>query len=119
MNSITIRSNKISLQISVFIFQEGEYQIAYSPALDLSGYGMDEDSALDDFKVVLKEYLSDQVTNNSLASDLEAHGWKKVDAYKALEPPFSVVYNTNKQLQKIAELPHRSSIVKMRQSCFA
>ncbi len=46
--------------MAVFVDMLSDYRVnyvAYSPALDLSGYGKTEEEARDSFNIVLKEYF--------------------------------------------------------------
>ena len=56
MNRINVSNDKISSELAIFLFKEDDNFIAYSPALDLFGYGKTEEEARSSFNVVLKEY---------------------------------------------------------------
>lgn len=53
----TIKSAKnaaIKVQLTIYFFEEDQYTIAYCPALDLSGYGMNEEQAKADVEAVVR-----------------------------------------------------------------
>jgi len=50
--------NNIDVKLPIIIFKENDIDIAYCPALDLSGYGSDESSALESFNISLREFLN-------------------------------------------------------------
>lgn len=58
----TAQNEGIETQLTVYLFEEDEHTIAYCPALDLSGYGMNEEEAKSDLSAVLTEYFI--YTNN-------------------------------------------------------
>lgn len=57
MDKINISKEKINSELAIFLFKEDDNYIAYSPALDLSGYGKTEEEARNSFNIVLKEYF--------------------------------------------------------------
>ena len=57
MDKINVSSEKVSSELAIFLFREDDNFIAYSPALDLSGYGKTEEDARNSFNIVLKEYF--------------------------------------------------------------
>ena len=76
LNYIKIHDDSVEISVSLFVFQEGDTYIAYCPSLDLSGYDLTEESARADFDFMLSDYLSNQLRNGTLRSDLTSHGWK-------------------------------------------
>ena len=75
MDKINISNEKINSELAIFLFKEDDNFIAYSPALDLSGYGKTEEEARDSFNIVLKEYFDYAINEGTLYKDLKEHGW--------------------------------------------
>lgn len=75
-NKITNSGDTLTVILDVYLFMEGDTYIAYSPALDLSGYGTTEQEARQSFSIVLDEYISHGLSHRTLLKDLRAHGWK-------------------------------------------
>jgi hypothetical protein len=62
-------------QIAIVIFQENRAWIAYSPDLDLAGYGLSESEAKRSFKVNLEEFFAYAIEHNTLQKELKRLGW--------------------------------------------
>lgn len=75
-DKITNDGQKIRVTLDVYVFMEDNTYIAYAPSLDLSGYGKSEEDAIKSFSIVIEEYFSYGLSNNTLIKDLRAHGWK-------------------------------------------
>lgn len=69
-----------------FLFREDDNFIAYSPALDLSGYGKTEEDARNSFNIVLKEYFDYAINEGTLYEDLKSHA---NSSYYSSNPYFS------------------------------
>ena len=74
MDKINISNEKINSELAIFLFKEDDNFIAYSPALDLSGYGKTEEEARNSFNIVLKEYFDYAINEGTLYKDLKEHG---------------------------------------------
>ncbi len=87
----TIKTEKnvgFNIQLSVYLFEEDEFTIAYCPALDLSGYGSNEDEAQKDLQAVLTEYFIYTTNKNTIREDLKSMGWTlKKSLHKKMTPP--------------------------------
>lgn len=66
----------LKVALDVFFFEDDGYTIAYCPALDLSAAGLDLENAKAEFAQVFSEYAMDCIEQNTLSSDLIAHGWQ-------------------------------------------
>ncbi|OFY63063.1 MAG: hypothetical protein A2V64_09480 [Bacteroidetes bacterium RBG_13_43_22] len=98
--------NRIKCSLPLIIFEEDNNVITYCPALDLSGYGSNEEEAKKSFEVTLSEYFKYTVNKKTLAEDLKKHGWIiRKDLKKEPIPPtlenllqsndeFSRIFNT-------------------------
>ena len=75
-NYISISNSGAKLSVSVIVFKENDVYIAYCPSLDLSGYDHTEEAAKRDLEYVLRQWLTEQMENNTLHDDLRQHGWK-------------------------------------------
>ena len=67
---------KCNFNLGVYIFKEGDVYISYCPALDISGYGKDEEEANNSFGEVMRQHVMYCVENGTLAEDLHNHGWE-------------------------------------------
>jgi len=93
----------VDIQLSVYIFKEDEFTIAYCPALDLSGYGNNEDEANVDFKAVLAEYFNYTISKKTIRQDLQELGWviKKSMHKKMIPPTDEQIMRTNESFNHI------------------
>ena len=104
-NKIVNRNGNISVTLDVYVFMDGDSYIAYSPALDLSGYGDSEDAAKESFSIVMDEYISYGVSRRTLVKDLRAHGWKvkSLRQHKMSAPSFDMLLRSNDTFKDILE----------------
>ena len=86
MDKINVSSEKVSSELAIFLFREDDNFIAYSPALDLSGYGKIEEDARNSFNIVLKEYFDYAINEGTLYEDLKSHA---NSSYYSSNPYFS------------------------------
>lgn len=86
MDKINVSSEKVSSELAIFLFREDDNFIAYSPALDLSGYGKTEEDARNSFNIVLKEYFDYAINEGTLYEDLKSHA---NSSYYSSNPYFS------------------------------
>ena len=110
-NRIVFNDAGVDVTVSLFVFKEGDTYIAYCPSLDLSGYDYTDEGACADFEFMLTDYLSDQLQNGTLRSDLVSHGWKMGDT-QANEPALSDMLVSNSQLRKLVALPFSKTNIK-------
>ncbi len=68
----------IESKIPVLFFQEGDKVIAYSPALDLSTYGKDENQARQRFGETAAIFLRECSEMGTIDEVLEECGWRQV-----------------------------------------
>ena len=88
----------VQVQLSLYVFEEGEHTIVYCPALDISGYGSNEDAAQDDFKAVMTEYFRYIIQKKTVREDLTRMGWTvKKSLHKKMTPP------TDEEVMKMNE----------------
>jgi len=60
-----------ALKLSLISYRDDEAHYSYCPALELIGYGDNEQEAQDSFKIVLEEYIRYTTENQTLIADLE------------------------------------------------
>lgn len=104
-NKIVNHNGNLSVTLDVYVFMDGDSYIAYSPALDLSGYGESEDAAKESFAIVMDEYISYGLSRKTLVKDLRAHGWKvrSLKQRKMSAPSFDVLLRNNDVFKDILE----------------
>lgn len=93
------------MTLDVYVFMDGGSYIAYSPALDLSGYGESEEAAKDSFAIVMDEYIAYGISRKTLIKDLRAHSWKvkSLKQRKMSAPPFDMLLHNNDVFRDILE----------------
>lgn len=67
--------HNIVLNVAVLLFKEGEYIVAYCPALELSSYGKTEEEAKEYFKDALDLFIKDTFEMGTLEKNLLKFGW--------------------------------------------
>ena len=65
----------INVQLDVAIIKEGEFYIAYAPALELTAYGKSIKEAKNDFEEVLAIFFEEITSNDKLFDVLLELGW--------------------------------------------
>lgn len=98
----TGKSAKVTVEVPVIIFEEDGVTFIYTPALDLTGYGRDEDEARASFGETLEEFLRYTINKGTLHDVLVSYGWK---VGKNRKVPRSLVHmlTTNEYLARIFE----------------
>ena len=96
---------RVHANLLVLVFQEEQSYIAYSPALDLSGYGYSDEEAKASFEIALKNFLDITTKKKTLYSELKRMGWKihgqKLKIVKS--PSFDDLLETNQSLARLVE----------------
>ncbi len=91
--------------LPVILFSEGSTIIAYCPMLDLSGYGTDEASAKDSFRIVLSEFIKYSLEHDTFESELKRLGWKVSTGKTRLRtvqmPDISNVFSKNPKVHSL------------------
>ncbi|MCK9400880.1 MAG: hypothetical protein M0Q51_12940 [Bacteroidales bacterium] len=81
-------NQEISINLPFIIFEEGGAQVVYCPALDVSGYGNNEEEAFESFKVCLGEFLLYTTHKKTFTEELRRLGWTiKKSKFKPMVPP--------------------------------
>ena len=95
------RGSKVTAHLAVIFFEDSGSTVAYCPALDVYGYGSDEQEAKSSFETCLDEYFRYTVNKGTLKADLEGLGWKVTGSNKAVPPKFSTLLETNCDFREI------------------
>jgi len=104
-NTISNNGNSLNVVLDVIVFTDDNLFYAYSPALDLLGYGVDSDEAEKSFDINFDEFVKFTMENKTLDDELEKLGWKKKNkADDAFTPPdLSQLFRKNNQLKDIVK----------------
>jgi hypothetical protein len=99
----TGKKGQVTLQIALISFIDDNTHIIYCPALDLSGYGIDETDARKSFDLALEEYLNYTINKRTLWIDLKNLGWviRKNKQKPAVPPPMSQLLERNEEFSRI------------------
>lgn len=103
VNEIRKSPSGMSIKLDVYIFNEDNNVIAYSPALDLAGYGYSEEEAKESFHIAVTEYLKFGLSHKTLVADLRSHGWKvrSLKQRKMVSPSFETLLRNNNVFRDI------------------
>lgn len=99
-NYIKFSGKKVEARLDVFCFENDGCRICYAPALDLAGYGLNDQEAEDSFQITFNEFIGDIVKNDKVDSVLSSLGWKLMKR-SVLAPDMTNILMTNKTLQGI------------------
>lgn len=80
-------NNIVVMQVSLLVFKQGDYYVAYCPSLELSSYGISVEDAKEGFDDAMNIYLEHCKENGTLETDLIKHGWSIERKPAKLEPP--------------------------------
>jgi hypothetical protein len=78
---------EIEISVPMILFEEDNCQILYCPALDISGYGKNEDEAYESFKISLGEFFKYTTNKGTFNSELLRMGWELKKKGKPMIPP--------------------------------
>ena len=67
--------NNVELSVSIFLWEENSIFYVYSPALDLTGYGLSKEEARESFETVLQEFIVYTHNKKTIFAELENLGW--------------------------------------------
>lgn len=80
--------HEVEICLPFIIFKENEIDVVYCPALDLSGYGNNEEEAFNSFKIALSEFILYTLHKKTFIQELQRMGWKiKKSKTKPMTPP--------------------------------
>lgn len=97
------KKGTVNLQVPLISFIDDNTHIFYCPALDLSGYGIDETEARASFDTVLTEFINYTINKGTLWNDLKKLGWKikKSKSSPAIPPPMTELLENNEEFSRI------------------
>lgn len=99
---IRIQGGSVEAKLSVFIYDNDGFKVAYAPALDLMGYGKTEEAAKESFEVVIEDFFETAFERRTLSAYLASHGWSAKKLHKEyLSPKVANLLEQNEQLQEI------------------
>lgn len=75
----------IRVSLAVFLYEDDGVYYAMCPALDIIGYGNNEDEAKTSFEVMIAEVIKEVVENGNLFVWLQSLGWSKCQPPKTTE----------------------------------
>lgn len=75
MNSINLSRNAAKVSLDVVIFTEGDFRVAYSPALDLAGQGKTDHEAVSALLATVEITIDWAREHGTLHQLLLEHGW--------------------------------------------
>lgn len=87
---LTGKDTSVKVVLPLISFIEGDVTIIYSAALDLSGYGADEQAARRSFEVALEEFIKYTFNKGTYKKELKRLGWtvRKRKTEITFKPPF-------------------------------
>ena len=91
------------VNLDIILFKESGSSIVYCPALDLSGYGKNQEEAVSSFKTVLGQYFDYTLKKGTLHKDLSKLGWqiKKGKNKPMIAPELSKLLTDNEEFARI------------------
>jgi hypothetical protein len=109
--------NNVELTLSIFLWEEDSIFYVYSPALDLTGYGLSKEEARDSFETVLGEFIVYTHNKKTIFTELENLGWAVNKKKKRIvSPDFEDMLSENEHfnlLYKSKNLTRDSSHVSL------
>ena len=107
----------VVFEVSIFLWEEDAVFYVYSPALDLTGYGLTKKEARESFETVLHEFIVYTHNKETIFTELEKLGWavnKRKRRFVSPEMEDMLTDNEHfKQLYKSKKLTQDSSNVNL------
>jgi hypothetical protein len=75
MNNIQLKKGLAKLKLEIALFVEGDFHVAYAPALDLVGQGKSNREAIESLLNVIRITLDWAKENDTIHKLLLQHGW--------------------------------------------
>jgi hypothetical protein len=97
---IKTNNKEIKVRLSYILFKDGGQTVVYCPALDVYGYGADEEEAKESFKICMGEFFKYTLNKKTFEDVLSQLGWQK-KSKKYTPPLFSSLLSKNKTLSEI------------------
>ncbi len=102
MASIT----KIKANLTLIGFKEGKTFLIYSPALDLTGYGKNEEEAKQSFHIMFEGFIDYATKKGTLKNELNRLDWQingSAKMPKFTQPNFADLLIKNKDLYSLID----------------
>lgn len=95
-------TKQVEISLMIFLWQEETIFYVYSPALDLTGYGLTKKEARESFETVLQEFLIYTHENKTIYTELEKLGWSinKIKG-KVISPDFEELLTENEHFNHL------------------
>ncbi|WP_282043357.1 hypothetical protein [Winogradskyella flava] len=107
----------VEFSVSIFLWEEESVFYVYSPALDLTGYGLTKEEARESFETVLEEFVKYTHNKKTIFKELENLGWAVNKRRKrVVSPDFEDLLSENehfRHLYKSKDLVRDSSNVNL------
>lgn len=107
----------VEFSVSIFLWEENSIFYVYSPALDLTGYGLTKEEARESFETVLEEFIKYTHNKKTIFQELENLGWAVNKRKKrVISPDFEDLLSENehfRHLYKSKDLVRDSSNVNL------
>jgi len=87
--------------VPVFIINEEDTVIYYSPVFDISGYGHSEEEAAKSLNVAIQEFFKYTINKQTIELELVKLGWKKAKKKKFVPPAISEMVKKRDYLSEI------------------
>lgn len=87
--------------VPVFILQEDNTIVCYSPVFDLSGYGRSEKEAWESLSIGINEFFKYTMNKKTLGVELIKLGWKQQKKKKFVPPAMSEMVKKRDYLSEI------------------
>ncbi len=104
--SFATGSKAVKVQLTIYSWSEDNVHFVYSPALDISGYGLTTGEAMESFTHVLGQTLDYMQKKNVLYDELERLGWLINRRKKRVQAPDTEsMRRDNKDFARIERIP--------------
>lgn len=107
----------VEVNVSIFLWDEDSLFYVYSPALDITGYGLNKEEARESFETILHEFILYTQNKKTIFKELENLGWAVNKRKKrVISPEFEDMLSENehfKHLYKSKDLVKDSSNVNL------
>jgi hypothetical protein len=107
--SIKDTHSQVAVQLSILTFKEGDVYFMYSPELDIVGYGKTGKEASSSFDVVLNQFFTFTITNNTFHKEMKRLGWKLSDGKSGKAPELPKMVSDRDYLVEIMQNDYRKS----------
>lgn len=94
--------HEAQVRLTMIHFEEDGTHIVYCPALDISGYGANEQEAKTSFETAFSEFMLFTTNKRTLHSVLAEMGWKiRSKSKPMIPPPISKLLEDNENFRNI------------------